>query len=125
MTGQERRDGVIKTQRKTSIKVDLKGYHSVERHLQFQLSPINTMQYTVDGEMHVLKSKTPEATLNAVRISFLRFSFGSRKCVTNVCWAPNVCASQTQTHGDHCNCVPKNNPQATEERECVKGKDFF
>lgn len=35
-------------------------------------SHINTMQYTVDGEINVLRSNTGlfEATLNAVRISF-------------------------------------------------------
>ena len=79
---------------------DLSNDHSV-------VSPIDTMQYAVDGEMNALKSKNTglsEATLNAVRISFPRFFLRKSpmsKCYECFC-APNVCAN-----GDHCNCVPK------------------
>lgn len=68
MTGQDRRDKVFKTyiDRPTykwiwEVTTQLKDAVSV-------VSPINTMQHTVDGER--TESKTLEATLSAVRISF-------------------------------------------------------
>lgn len=47
MAGRQRRRGLQNSQRKTSVY--LRGERSV-------VSPINTMQYTVDGEISALKS---------------------------------------------------------------------
>lgn len=95
------------------------------------VSHINTMQYTVDGEINVLRSHSGllEATLNAFRNSFPPHFLEENhrcSCVSNAWFAPNVCAFLAQACGDHCNCVCVCQSSHTEESyTCAKEGFFF
>lgn len=116
MTGQDRRDKVFKTyiDRPTykwiwEVTTQLKDAVSV-------VSPINTMQHTVDGER--TESKTLEATLSAVRISF-------KESLCYLClFQLQMFVFDKQEWMEITAVVCQNNPQATEEM-VWKGRNFF